>query len=175
MSPRAGEILGAVDYIAAEDTRRAARLLSSLGVGNRLVSYYEQNKALRERRLLDDLLAGLDIALISDAGMPCISDPGSSLVRQAVRSGIRVSVIPGPSAFLSALAASGLDTARFVFEGFLPVKGKDRFDRLEAMGREGRTMAFYEAPHRLRKTLTDLKARGLGERLLVLARELTKP
>ena len=174
MSPRAGEILGAVDYIAAEDTRRAARLLSSLGVGNRLVSYFEQNKAIRHDMLLGDLRAGKSIALISDAGMPCISDPGQDLVRLAAGQGIPVSVIPGPSALLSALAASGLDTARFVYEGFLPVKGKARRQRLEAMAREGRTLVFYEAPHRLIKTLADLLEQDLGLRRLVVAREMTK-
>ena len=105
ISPRALEVLDSVDYIAAEDTRRAARLLSSTGVGNRLISYYEQNKQLRHDKLLADLEAGRSIALISDAGMPCISDPGEQLVRLAVQNGIKVSVIPGPSALLSALAA----------------------------------------------------------------------
>ncbi|HPX93433.1 MAG TPA: 16S rRNA (cytidine(1402)-2'-O)-methyltransferase [Bacillota bacterium] len=174
MSPRAAEILNSVDYIAAEDTRRAARLLSSLGIGNRLVSYYEQNKEYRHGMLLGDLRAGRTIALISDAGMPCISDPGEALVRLAVRHGIPVSVIPGPSALLSALAASGLDTARFAYEGFLPVKGKERRTRLEALALEGRTLVFYEAPHRIRKTLSDLAAAGLEPRRLVIARELTK-
>ncbi len=174
MSLRAGEILGTVDYIAAEDTRRAARLLSSLGVGNRLVSYFEANKDLRHQMLLGDLQAGKSVALISDAGMPCISDPGQALVRLAIEQGIPVSVIPGPSALLSALAASGLDTARFVYEGFLPVKGKARRLRLQAMAVETRTLVFYEAPHRLRKTLTDLAEQGLGPRRLVVAREMTK-
>ena len=174
ISPRALEVLDSVDYIAAEDTRRAARLLSSTGVGNRLISYYEQNKQLRHDKLLADLEAGRSIALISDAGMPCISDPGEQLVRLAVQNGIKVSVIPGPSALLSALAASGLDTGRFIYEGFLPSKGKDRKLRLEALVQERRTLIFYEAPHRLRKTLADLADLNLGPRRLVIARELTK-
>lgn len=174
MSPRASEVLQAADYIAAEDTRRAARLLSSLGVGNRLVSYYEQNKEYRHDMLLADLKAGQSIAVISDAGMPCISDPGEALVRLAIQKGIPVSVIPGPSALLSALAASGLDTSRFAYEGFFPVRGKPRSLRLEAVAAEPRTLVFYEAPHRLRKTLDDLSKQGLDPRLLAVAREMTK-
>lgn len=174
LSPRAVRILDSVDYIAAEDTRRAARLLASLKIGNRLVSYFEHNQASRHDMLLTDLEAGQSIALISDAGMPCISDPGEALVRLALDREIPVRVIPGPSALLTALAASGLDTRRFVFEGFLPVKGKDRKDRLQASQAEARTMIFYEAPHRLKKTLDDLAKSGLGDRKIALARELTK-
>lgn len=174
LSPRAVRILDSVDYIAAEDTRRAARLLASLKIGNRLVSYFEHNQASRHGMLLTDLEAGQSIALISDAGMPCISDPGEALVRLALDREIPIRVIPGPSALLTALAASGLDTRRFVFEGFLPVKGKDRKDRLQASQAEARTMVFYEAPHRLKKTLDDLVKSGLGDRKIALARELTK-
>lgn len=174
LSPRASEVLESVDYIAAEDTRRAARLLSSLGIGNRLLSYYEQNKEGRHEQLLSDLKAGRSIAVISDAGMPAISDPGQALVSLAVEQGIRVSVIPGPSAFVSAVAASGFDSSRFVYEGFLPVKGRERKDRLQAMAEEGRTLVFYEAPHRIRKTLEDLRETGLGSRRLLAAREMTK-
>lgn len=175
MSPRAKEILDRVDYIAAEDTRRAARLLSSLGVGNRLISYFEHNKNARHDMLICDLMEGKSIAVISDAGMPCISDPGEALVRLAIANAITVSVIPGPSALVSAIAASGFDTRRFVFEGFLPVKGKARKLRLQAFAAEQRTLVFYEAPHRIRRTLTDLEAGGMGARRLVMARELTKP
>ena len=114
MSPRAIDVLQKVNYIAAEDTRTAARLLSELGVGNRLVSYYEQNQHLRHDMFLRDLKAGRSIAVISEAGMPCISDPGEGIVRAAEREGLPVSVIPGPSALLSAVAASGFDTGRFV-------------------------------------------------------------
>lgn len=174
LSPRAARILASVDYIAAEDTRRAARLLSSLGIGNRLLSYFEHNQASRHPKLLDDLEAGLSLALISDAGMPSISDPGQDLVRLALDRSIPVSVIPGPSASLTALAASGLDASRFVFEGFLPVRGKERKARLKAIRQEERTLILYEAPHRLEATLLDLDREGLGDRKLLLARELTK-
>jgi 16S rRNA (cytidine1402-2'-O)-methyltransferase len=175
LSPRAAHILDSVDYIAAEDTRRAARLLSSLGIGKRLVSYFEHNQASRHDRLLEDLESGLSLALISDAGMPAISDPGEALVRLALDRGIPVTIIPGPSALLAALAISGLDTSRFVFEGFLPVKGKARRERLEAIQEEARTLILYEAPHRIQKTLDDFLQAGLGERKIALARELTKP
>ncbi len=174
LSPRAKATLENVDYIAAEDTRRAARLMSSLGIGNRIISYYEHNKHIRHAQLLEDLRQGKSIALISDAGMPCISDPGEALVRLAVEQGIPVSVIPGPSALLSAVAASGLDTTRFVFEGFIPVKGKARREYLSDIAKELRTVVFYEAPHRIRKTLADLEANDLASRRVVLARELTK-
>lgn len=174
LSPRAGRILASVDYIAAEDTRKAARLLSSLGIGNRLLSYFEHNQASRHPKLLADLEAGLSLALISDAGMPSISDPGQDLVRLALDRSIPVSVIPGPSASLTALAASGLDSSRFVFEGFLPVRGKERKGRLKAIRQEERTLIFYEAPHRLEETLLDLDREDLGDRKLLLARELTK-
>ncbi len=174
MSPRAAGILAAVDYIAAEDTRRAARLLSSLGVGNRLVSYFEHNKEIRHDSLLQDLAAGQSIAVISDAGMPCISDPGEALVRLALEKGIPVSVIPGPSALLSAVAASGFDTRRFAYEGFIPARGQERARAIAALAGEGRTAVFYEAPHRLRRTLADLGEAVAGDRRLALARELTK-
>ncbi len=175
MSPRAAETLATVDYIAAEDTRRAARLLSSLGVGNRLVSYFEHNQQFRHDQLLQDLAGGQSIAVISDAGMPCISDPGEALVRLALERGIPVSVIPGPSALLSAVAASGFDTRRFAYEGFIPPKGRERDRALAALAGEDRTLVFYEAPHRLRRTLADLKEELAGDRRLALARELTKP
>jgi 16S rRNA (cytidine1402-2'-O)-methyltransferase len=175
MSPRAKEMLDCVDYIAAEDTRRAARLLSSLGVGNRLISYFEQNMHRRHDMLIHDLLEGKSIAVISDAGMPCISDPGEELVRLAIENEITISVIPGPSALVSAIAVSGFDTTRFVFEGFLPVKGKARKIRLQALATEQRTLVFYEAPHRIRRTLADLATGGMESRRLVIARELTKP
>jgi len=174
MSPRAIDVLQKVTYIAAEDTRTAARLLSELGIGNHLVSYYEQNQHLRHDMFLRDLKAGRSIAVISEAGMPCISDPGEGIVRAAEREGLPVSVIPGPSALLSAVAASGFDTGRFVYEGFIPVKGKDRRERIDAIASEKRTVVFYEAPHRIRRTLGDLLKAGLGERRLVIARELTK-
>ncbi|MGI6157498.1 MAG: 16S rRNA (cytidine(1402)-2'-O)-methyltransferase [Saccharofermentanales bacterium] len=174
LSPRAKAVLDGVDYIAAEDTRRAVRLLSSLGIGNRLISYYEHNQARRHDRLLADLGDGQSIAVISDAGMPCIADPGEGIVRLAVEAGIPISVVPGPSALLSALAASGFDTTHFVFEGFIAPKGRDRRDKIEAIAREGRTVVFYEAPHRIERTLDDLRAAGLGDRRIVIGREMTK-
>ena len=174
MSPRATRVLEEADYIAAEDTRRAARLLSALGVGNRLISYYEHNQAIRHDRLIEDLKSGLSVAVVSDAGMPSISDPGEALVRLAVEHGIPVSVIPGPSAFASAISASGLNTERFAYEGFIPAKGKERQARLKAMSQEVRTLVFYEAPHRLRRSLDDLAAVVESDRKIVVAREMTK-
>lgn len=174
MSPRAAHILEEVVYIAAEDTRTAARLLSELGVGNRLISYYEQNQHVRHETFLRDLLAGRSIAVISEAGMPCISDPGEGIVRLAVEHGIPISVIPGPSAFVSAVAASGFDTRRFVYEGFIPARGRERRMLIKEIASERRTVVFYEAPHRIEKTFRDLVEAELSNRRVVIARELTK-
>ena len=154
MSPRAARILEQVAYVAAEDTRTAARLLSS-SVGNRLISYYEQNQHARHEMFLRDLHAGRSIAVISEAGMPCISDPGEGIVRLAVENGIPISVIPGPSAFVSAVAASGFDTRRFVYEGFIPARGRERRMLIKEIASERRTIVFYEAPHRIEKTFRD--------------------
>ncbi len=174
MSPRAIRVLEQAAYVAAEDTRTAARLLSELGVGNRLISYYEQNQHARHEMFLRDLLAGRSIAVISEAGMPCISDPGEGIVRLAVEHGIPISVIPGPSAFVSAVAASGFDTRRFVYEGFIPARGKERREFVAGIASERRTVVFYEAPHRIERTFRDLLEASLGERRVVVARELTK-
>ncbi|NLC26198.1 MAG: 16S rRNA (cytidine(1402)-2'-O)-methyltransferase [Fastidiosipila sp.] len=175
LSVRARSILENVDYIAAEDTRRAARLLSSLGIGNDLVSYYEQNAEQREEQILNDLTQeAKSVAVISDAGTPCISDPGASLVFKAIEHNLKVVSVPGPSAILTALVASGLDPSRFVFSGFAPPKGSKRDDFIAKMAREEYTVVFFESPHRLRKTLTDMEKQGLGERRLTIARELTK-
>ncbi|HHW93677.1 MAG TPA: 16S rRNA (cytidine(1402)-2'-O)-methyltransferase [Clostridiaceae bacterium] len=174
MSPRAAHILEEVAYVAAEDTRTAARLLSELGVGNRLISYYEQNQHVRHETFLRDLLAGRSIAVISEAGMPCISDPGEGIVRLAVEHGIPISVIPGPSAFVSAVAASGFDTRRFVYEGFIPARGRERRMLIKEIASERRTVVFYEAPHRIEKTFRDLVEAELSNRRVVIARELTK-
>ena len=174
ISPRAVKILGQVDYVAAEDTRTAAMLLSELGIGNRLISYYEQNQRERHETFLRDLLAGRSIAVISEAGMPCISDPGEGIVRLAVQHGIPITVIPGPSAFVSAVAASGLDTRRFVYEGFIPARGSERRKLIEKIALERRTVVFYEAPHRIEKLFRDLLEADLSERYVVVARELTK-
>ncbi len=174
LSPRAAAVLAAVDRIAAEDTRHTLRLLNALDLHKPLVSYHEHNIRTRGPALIQHLLAGEAIALVSDAGMPCISDPGEDLVRMCIEAGIMVTVVPGPTAALSALAVSGLDTGRFVFEGFLPATGRQRRLRLAALVREPRTIILYEAPHRLQKLLAALKEQGLGNRRLTVARELTK-
>lgn len=175
LSPRARSILENVDYIAAEDTRRAARLLSSVGIGNDLISYYEQNAEQRDEQILSDLVEeAKSIAVISDAGTPCVSDPGASLVLKAIERNIKVVSVPGPTAILTALAASGLDPSRFVFSGFIPPKGRKRDDFIAKMAQEEYTVVFFESPHRLKKTLSDMEKQGLGERHITIAREMTK-
>jgi 16S rRNA (cytidine1402-2'-O)-methyltransferase len=171
---RAIRILQEVDLIAAEDTRRTGKLLQHLQIKTPQISYHQHNQTERKEELLDGLQAGKTIALVTDAGMPGISDPGYEIVKAAIASGILVVPIPGVTAAITALAASGLPTDRFVFEGFLPAKGKQRSERLNILKSETRTLIFYEAPHRLLSTLMDLGA-VLGEdRQIVLARELTK-
>ena len=174
ISERAKKVLSEVDFIAAEDTRNSAKLLLCLGIKGELVSYHERNKRVAGERLIARLLAGESCALITDAGMPAISDPGEDVVALAAEAGVRVSVVPGPCAAVSALAMSGLPTGRFAFEGFLPVKGKERRGRIEALAREERTAILYEAPHKLVTTLTDLCDALGGERRISLCRELTK-
>lgn len=174
ISERAVKVLSEVDFIAAEDTRNSARLLSALGIKKELVSYFEHNKRASGERIIARLLSGESCALITDAGMPAISDPGEDIVRECAAAGITVSVIPGPSAVISALALSALSSARFTFEGFLPAQKGERMKRLEAVRREGRTMIFYEAPHKLRQTLSDMLSVFGGERKISLAREITK-
>lgn len=175
MTFRAVRILQTVDIIAAEDTRHTGKLLQHFQIKTpQLVSYYEHNQHQRIPELLERLGRGAGVALVTDAGMPGISDPGYELVKACVEAGIKVIPIPGASAAITALSTAGLPTDRFVFEGFLPAKGQDRLSRLEALQIETRTLIFYEAPHRLKQTLQDL-ANVLGEnRHLVLARELTK-
>ncbi len=173
MPPRVAATFGAADFIAAEDTRVTLRLLNHLGLKKPMVSYYE-HALFKGEAILQRIEAGENCALCSDAGMPCISDPGEQLVKQAHRRGIRVVPVPGASACVTALAVSGQDTARFVFEGFLPVPKKERRARLEALQREPRTILLYEAPHKLRGTLADLAAVLGGERSITLCRELTK-
>ncbi len=173
-SSRALEVLREVDLIACEDTRTTGLLLGRFDIHKPRVSYHAHNLRARESELLEKLKEGLRIALVSDAGMPAISDPGSELVKACVREGIRVSVIPGPSALTTALAASALDTRRFVFEGFLEVKGKNRKEALQRLAVEKSSSVLYEAPHRLLKTLKDLEENGLGERRLCFCREMTK-
>ena len=173
MPPRVAATFGAADFVAAEDTRVTLRLLNHLGLKKPIVSYYE-HALFHGEAILQRIEAGEDCALCSDAGMPCISDPGEQLVKAAHERGIRVVPVPGASACVTALAVSGQDTARFVFEGFLPVPKKERRARLEALQGETRTVIFYEAPHKLRTTLDDLCAAFGPERSVSLCRELTK-
>ena len=173
MPPRVAATFGAADFVAAEDTRVTLRLLNHLGLKKPMVSYYE-HALFHGEAILQRIEAGEDCALCSDAGMPCISDPGEQLVKAAHERGIRVVPVPGASACVTALAVSGQSTARFVFEGFLPVPKKERRARLEALQGETRTMIFYEAPHKLRATLDDLCAAFGPERSVSLCRELTK-
>jgi 16S rRNA (cytidine1402-2'-O)-methyltransferase len=174
MTLRGIRILKEVDLIAAEDTRHTGKLLHHFQITTPQISYHEHNQGHRTAELISKLQTGQTIALVSDAGMPGISDPGYLLVKEAIASLIPVIPIPGVSAGITALVVSGLATERFVFEGFLPTKGQARSDRLQQITTETKTMIFYEAPHRLLSTLQDL-AMVLGEnRAIVLARELTK-
>ena len=174
MTDRAKKVLSEVDFIAAEDTRNSMKLLSCFGIHAELVSYYEHNKRESGERIIAKLLGGESCALITDAGMPAISDPGEDLVRLCADAGVTVRVVPGPSACVSALALSGLSTVRFTFEGFLPAQKNERRKRLDDLKNEERTMIFYEAPHKLRTTLDDmLEVFGL-DRKISLCRELTK-
>ena len=171
---RAIRTLKEVDLIAAEDTRRTGKLLQHFQINTPQISYHAHNQTARTAELLSPLQQGESIALVTDAGMPGISDPGYEMVIAAIEAKIKVVPIPGVTAALTALTVSGLSTARFVFEGFLPVKGKDRKERLASLQPETRTLIFYEAPHRIITTLTDLGAILGTERKIVLARELTK-
>jgi 16S rRNA (cytidine1402-2'-O)-methyltransferase len=174
MTFRAVKTLQDVDLIAAEDTRHTGKLLQHFQVKTPQISYHEHNSSSRVPELLEKLTAGNTIALVSDAGMPGISDPGYELVKACVDSGISVVPIPGVSAVITALSASGLPTDKFVFEGFLPPKTHQRCEQLEILKTETRTLIFYESPHRLRATLQDF-AKVLGmQRKIVVARELTK-
>ncbi|MGI6677943.1 MAG: 16S rRNA (cytidine(1402)-2'-O)-methyltransferase [Dehalobacterium sp.] len=173
ISLRALRILKEVDLIAAEDTRHTRKLLSYYDIHTSLTSYFEHNKITKGDYLISLLLEGKNIALVSDAGMPGISDPGEEIVREAISRGITVCPIPGPSASLSLLVVSGLPTAQFVFEGFLPRDKKERETRLMRLTEETRTMIFYESPYRIIDTLVTLK-NFLGNRQGVVGRELTK-
>jgi len=174
LSPRAIEVLSTVDAIACEDTRRTGLLLSKFDIKKKLISYHEHNRSQKSPILISMLEAGMNLALVSDAGMPCISDPGEELVRECAQKNLSVQVIPGPVAAISALALSGLDTKRFIFEGFLPSDGKDRKERLQELVFHRHTFILYEAPHRILRTLEDLASIGLGERDTAICRELTK-
>ena len=173
LSPRALETLRAVDFIAAEDTRVTLKLLNRFEIKKKLVCYFEHNRAEMGEKILARLLDGENCALVTDAGMPAISDPGEDIVRQCAAQGVTVCAVPGPSALVTALAVSGLPTQRFTFEGFLSVSGRSRRAHLESLRGERRTMVFYEAPHKLVRTLQDLLD-ALGERDVALCRELTK-
>ena len=173
LSERAKKVLSEVDFIAAEDTRNSGRLLAFYGIQKPMVSYFEHNKRERGELIVRRIEAGEACALITDAGMPAISDPGEDIVRLCAERGIPVSVVPGPCAAIAALAVSGLFTAKFVFEGFLSTATGERRETLERLKRETRTILLYEAPHKLRATLADL-LRVLGDRPVSLCRELTK-
>ena len=173
MSVRAVRTLGEVDFIAAEDTRVTLKLLNHFEIKKPMVSYHEHNAREKGVEILTRLLAGESCAIVTDAGMPCISDPGEDLVRLCAQNGIDTRVIPGPSAAISALALLGLDTSKFVFEGFLNPQKNTRLERLEELRREKRTIIFYEAPHKLCDTLRAMY-QVLGDRRITLARELTK-
>ena len=170
---RAIKTLKAVDFIAAEDTRVTAKLLNHFGIKKHMVSYFEHNKTERGELICKKILLGENCALVSDAGMPAISDPGEELVRQCHKLNIEVKVVPGPSAAISALCLSGMPCGRFAFEGFLSKNKKSRLEHLKLLKDEYRTMIFYESPHKLISTLKDLYE-FFGNRNIFIARELTK-
>lgn len=174
ISRRMAETLEEVDFIAAEDTRVTLRLLNHMELKKPLLSYYRHNTQEAGRQVLDRLLAGESGALVTDAGTPAVSDPGEDLVALCAENGVEVVAIPGPCALITALAVSGLPTARFTFEGFLPMNRKNRRALLETLKGEERTMIFYEAPHKLAATLEDLAENFGGARRISLCRELTK-
>lgn len=174
LSPRARDVLGRVDAIAAEDTRRTRGLLSNIGLEAPLIAHHEHNEEQRSADIVERLLHGESIALVSDAGMPLISDPGWRLVRRALLSGVAVHAVPGPSAVTAALAVSGLPTDRFVFEGFLPRRAGARAARLEQLASERRTIVLFEAVHRVADTVAAMLAAFGPQREVCVARELTK-
>ena len=174
ITERAKKVLSEVDFIAAEDTRASGKLLAYYGIKKPLISYFEHNKRERGEVIVSRIIEnGEACALITDAGMPAISDPGEDIVRLCAERGVRVSVVPGPCAAVSALAMSGLFTGKFVFEGFLPTGKGERREALAELKNEKRTVIFYEAPHKLKRTLADLYE-AFGERKISLCRELTK-
>ena len=174
ISDRLRETLGQVDVIYAEDTRRTTKLLNHLGVSTRTRSLFVGNEAARTSELLDDLAAGMKVALVSDAGTPAVSDPGADAVRLARKAGFEVSIVPGPSAVIAAVALAGFGGDRFVFEGFLPRKGSTRADRLQRLVTEDRPVVLFASPTRLAEDLGDLAAALGGAREIVVFRELTK-
>lgn len=172
-SPRGLSALQNADFIAAEDTRVTLKLLNHFGIKAKTLSYHEHNKVTAGKEIIERLKAGENCALVTDAGMPAISDPGEDLVRLCHENGITVEAVPGPSALITALAVSGNRTGRFCFEGFLSVNRQSRRIHLEELKNEKRTMIFYEAPHKLVATLNDMKE-AFGDREITLVRELTK-
>ncbi len=173
LSPRGLQTLSDCDFIAAEDTRVTLKLLTHFGIRKTLVSYHEHNRRERGEEILSRLLAGENCALVTDAGMPAISDPGEDLVRLCHEHGVAVAAVPGPCAFATALAVSGMPAGRFTFEGFLSVNKQSRREHLQSLAGEMRTMLFYEAPHKLPATLRDLYA-AFGDRRIAIVREITK-
>ena len=173
ISPRALRTLEECDFIAAEDTRVTLKLLNHFEIKKPLISYFEHNRRQKGEYITDRILAGENCAIVTDAGMPAVSDPGEDLVALCHEKGIQVSVVPGPSAFVAAIALSGLPVGRFTFEGFLSVSRVSRREHLEEVKKEKRTMVFYEAPHKLSATLSDMYA-YFGDRKLAIVREITK-
>jgi 16S rRNA (cytidine1402-2'-O)-methyltransferase len=174
ISERAIKILREVDLIAVEDTRHSGKLLQHIGVSAPMLALHEHNESKKVQDIIEKLLKGANIALISDAGTPLISDPGYHLVKEALAAGVNVSPVPGPSALLAALSVSGLPSDSFIFEGFLPNKSSGRIKKLETLVDESRTLIFYEAPHRIVACLEDMLQVFGAKRIAVLARELTK-
>lgn len=168
------ETLKTVDFICAEDTRVTLKLLNRYDIKNHLVSFHEHSSRSDAQRIIDRILGGENCGIVTDAGMPCISDPGEVLVQMCAENGIEVRVVPGPSAVVSAVALSGFPVRRFTFEGFLPVPKKERTERLEILKNETAVMVFYEAPHKLKGTLADFRQIFGEDRLIAVCRELTK-
>ena len=175
ISSRAVEILSSVDYIACEDTRVTGILLKNLGIEeHKLISYHEHNKASKGQELVDLLKQGFNVAQVSDAGMPAISDPGEDLVKLCIEQDVEFTVVPGPVAAITALVLSGISTRRYHYEGFLPNSGSERRNRLKELPKYDETIVLYEAPHRLRKLVSELKEEGFGPSRAAFCRELTK-
>lgn len=163
-----------VDFICAEDTRVTLKILNRCNIKNHMISFHEHSSKADAQRIIDRLLCGESCGIVTDAGMPCISDPGEILVRMCAENGIETRVVPGPSAVVSAVALSGFSAKRFTFEGFLPVQKKERSERLEMLKNETALMVFYEAPHKLKGTISDLMDNFGSDRKIAICRELTK-
>ncbi len=174
VSARCLEVLSSADLIAAEDTRRTLQLLNHFGITKPLTSYHEHNKHEKGGYIISLLKDGKNVALVSDAGTPAISDPGEDMVKLCIENGIEVTSVPGPVAAVNALILSGLNASRFAFEGFLSVNKRHRHEHLESIKNDTRTLIFYEAPHKLKNTIADMQSVFGGERKIALARELTK-